>query len=66
MWESVEKIITEKNITQYELSKKMKVSVSVITELKKGRIKKPSFELACKIADALEISLDQLRKEQPK
>lgn len=66
MWESVEKIITEKNITQYELAKKMKVSVSVITELKKGRIKKPSFELACKIADALEISLDQLRKEQLK
>ena len=61
MWELVEKILTEKNITQYELAKRMDVSTGTITELKMGRIKKPSFELACKIADALDINLDELR-----
>ncbi len=61
MWELVEKILTEKNITQYELAKRMDVSTGTITELKMGRIKKTSFELACKIADALDINLDELR-----
>ena len=42
----------------------MKVHGSVITELKKGRIKKPSFELACKLADALGISVDDLRDDK--
>lgn len=62
VWELVEKILIEKDITQYELAKRMGVSTGTITELKKGRIKKPSFELACKIADALEVSLDDLRE----
>ena len=39
----------------------MDVSTGMITELKMGRIKKTSFELACKIADALDINLDELR-----
>lgn len=62
MWKLVEKILKEKDITQYELAKRMGVSTGTITELKMGRIKKPSFELACKIADALEVSLDDLRE----
>lgn len=64
MWKLVEKILKEKDITQYELAKRMGVSTGTITELKMGRIKKPSFELACKIADALEISLDDLRTKK--
>lgn len=61
MWIQVEKLLLLKKMTQYELAKKMEVSTGTITELKMGRIKKPSFELACKIADALEVSLDELR-----
>lgn len=63
VWKLVEKILIEKNITQYELAKRMNVSTGTITELKMGRIKKPSFELACKIADALDVSLNELRDE---
>ena len=65
MWTQIEILLKEKNINQEQLAKKMKVTSGTITDLKKGRIKKPSFELACKIADAFEISLDRLRKEQP-
>lgn len=61
MWKQVEKLLLLQKMTQYELAKKMEVSTGTITELKMGRIKKPSFELACKIADALEVSLDELR-----
>lgn len=64
MWKEVEKILIEKGITQYELAKRMEVGSGVISDLKHGRIKKPSFELACKIADALEVSLDELRGEK--
>lgn len=48
---------------QTKLAKKMGVSQSVLAELKRGNIKKPSFELICKIADALEVSLDEFRNE---
>lgn len=61
MWEKISLLLDKKGITQYELAKKMNVYTSTITDLKKGRIKKPSFELMCKIADALEVSLDVFR-----
>ncbi|MGF2053360.1 helix-turn-helix domain-containing protein [Vagococcus fluvialis] len=64
MWEKIEAVLNQKNLTQYQLAKKMGVSVSTITELKMGRINKPSFELMCKIADALEVSLDELRERK--
>ena len=53
----------EERLFAIQIGEKMGVNSSVITELKKGNIKKPSFELMCKIADALEVSLDVFRKE---
>lgn len=64
MWELINQQMLQKGITQYELAKKMGVYNSVISELKLGRIKKPSFELMCKIADALEVSLDVFRNKK--
>ncbi|EGO7766397.1 helix-turn-helix transcriptional regulator [Enterococcus faecalis] len=64
MWKKIEEIMQEKEMSQYKLAKKMNVHSSVITELKKGRIEKPSFELACKFADALGISVDDLRNDK--
>lgn len=63
MWEKIEPILNQKGITQYELSKLMNVSTGTITELKKGRIKKPSFKLMEKIAIALNVSMDEFREE---
>jgi transcriptional regulator with XRE-family HTH domain len=62
MWEIIEKILKEKDLKQEQLAKRMKVHSGTVSDLKKGRIKKPSFELMCKIADALEVSLDEFRK----
>ena len=50
-------------LTQYKLSKMIGVSPSVLTDLKNGRNKKPSFELMEKIADALNVSMDVFRKD---
>lgn len=63
LWDKIEEIMKKKEFTQYKLAKKAEVGTNTISYLKKGRIKKPSFELICKIADALEISLDELRKD---
>ena len=69
MWKQIESIMQLNNINQRQLAKKMQVSPGTLTELKKGRIKKPSFELMCKFSDALGVSLDEFRtngKEEAK
>ncbi|MGM0241235.1 hypothetical protein ID741_003856 [Enterococcus sp. AZ103] len=48
-------------MTQYELSKLVGVRTGIITDLKKGRSKNPSFELVCRIADALRVKVEDLR-----
>lgn len=62
MWKIIETKLNEKEMSQYQLAKKMNIHSSILSELKLGRIKKPSFELVCKIADALEIKVDELRE----
>ena len=64
MWETIEKLLKEKNLNQEHLAKRMNVSSGTVSDFKKGRIKKPSFELMCKIADALEVSLDVFREKE--
>lgn len=65
MWLCVERQLVKKEISQSELARRAGVNRSVISSLKKGQINKPSFDLACKLADALEISLDDLREDGP-
>ncbi|MEO5298685.1 helix-turn-helix transcriptional regulator [Enterococcus cecorum] len=63
MWKKIEREIKKRGLTQYRLSKMIGVSPSVLTDLKNGRNKKPSFELMEKIADALNVSMDVFRKD---
>lgn len=62
MWLNVFLKMEEKNISQSELAKRANINKTVVSALKHGKIKRPSFDLACKIADALEVSLDELRE----
>nr|DAV18227.1 MAG TPA: Cro/C1-type HTH DNA-binding domain protein [Caudoviricetes sp.] len=55
--------LIEKNMTEYRLAKTVGISTAHITQLMAGNIKDPRFELVCKIADALEITVDDLRKK---
>lgn len=63
MWEKIELELRKREMTIYQLTKLMGVSMSVMYEFKKGNIKKPSFELMEKIADALNVSMDVFRKD---
>lgn len=61
MWNKLSKIIDDKGITIYRLGQLTGLGVSVFYNLKSGRIKDVTFHSAVKIADALDISLDELR-----
>ena len=61
MWNKIQKIMKNKKISIYKLSKLTGLPWSTIANYKNGS--KMSFKNACKFADALGISLDQLRKE---
>lgn len=63
MWEKIELELRKREMTIYQLTKLTGVSSSVMYEFKKGKIKKPSFELMEKIADALNVSMDVFRKD---
>lgn len=64
LWDKIENLLQEKGYSQRELARRANVTSSVISALKNGLIKKPSFDLMCKIADALEVSLDVFRKKE--
>lgn len=56
--------LKEKKMTEYRLAKIISISTGHMTRLMTGNIKDPRFELVCKIADALEIPIDELRKRE--
>ncbi|CAI3504904.1 helix-turn-helix transcriptional regulator [Enterococcus cecorum] len=64
MWRNIQKELERQNMTIYRLTKLTGVSRSLMYSLKNGKIKKPSFELMEKIADALDVSMDIFRKEK--
>ena len=61
MWDKIEKQLKIKGWSMYRLAKESGVHPSNFSNLKAGRLKEMSWTNMCKIADALEISLDELR-----
>ena len=60
MWQIIEKILKEKGMTVYKLSKITGIPDNTLRNYR-SKHSEPSFTNVCKIADALEISLDDLR-----
>lgn len=63
LWSKIEKLLKEKHMSIYQLTIEAGLAKNNRTmyEFKYGHIKKPSFELMCRIADALNVSLDVFR-----
>lgn len=53
----------EKNISQTELANQVGVKQQYISKIVLGHIKSPSFDLICKIADALDIDINEFREK---
>lgn len=58
----LKKYLDQHNLTNYEVCKKAKIAQSTLSQFLTGKRKSINFETACKLADALKISLDKLRK----
>lgn len=62
MWNEIQKELDKKNIPIYKLAKITGIRDSTLHNYKRGS--EPSFKNMCKIADALDVSLDYFRKEE--
>lgn len=63
MWKKVEKILKEKGMSIYRLSKITGIPDNTLRNYR-SKHSDPSFTNVCKIADALGISLDELRDKK--
>lgn len=63
MWEKINSLLKKQNMTLYELAKRTQLTPSTLYSFKYGQIKKPSFELIEKIADVLDVSMDEFRNK---
>ena len=60
MWKKLNHILIEKEMTKKELAKKAGISKNTIQNIRNSKI---SFRNMVKIADALDVSLDEFRKD---
>ena len=61
LWKKIAEQISKKNWTVYKLCLKAGVGTAGIYRLRDGEVKDLHFETVRKIADALEVSLDEFR-----
>ena len=61
LYENIQKMCDEQNITGYRLCKEIGIQPSLITDLKKGRKKSLSADTLSKIAAFFKVSVDYLR-----
>lgn len=59
MWDEIQKILEKKNMSIYKLAKLTGIPDTSLHNYKNGS--QMPFNNACKIADALHVSLDELR-----
>lgn len=61
LWNKINQKIQEKNWTIYKLCLKAGVGTAGIYRLRDGEVKDLYFDTVKKIADALEVSMDEFR-----
>ncbi|MBD3156471.1 helix-turn-helix domain-containing protein [Candidatus Peregrinibacteria bacterium] len=62
--QKIQKLRKEKGLSQDELARKADIPYTTLTKIEIGVIKKPSVFAVAKIAEALDVSLDQLISNQ--
>ena len=61
MWEIIERLLEERGLNKYQLARQAGLHQNSLIDLKMGRKKSLKFEDVVKIADALDVSLDEFR-----
>lgn len=65
MYKNFESLLKEKNLTAYQVSKETGVATATLSEWKKGTYT-PKLEKLMKIAEYLDVPLEELIKEEVK
>lgn len=60
---NIKRLREEKGISRYRLSRMSGVRESTLQNIENSVDPNPTFKVLCKVADALEVSLDDLRKK---
>ena len=63
MWETIERLLKERGLTKNKLATLAGINKNSLIDLKMGRKKSLKFEDVVKIADVLDVSLDEFRME---
>lgn len=63
MWLKIEKLLKEKKMSTYRLAQLSGINKATLAHIKSGKVKKPLFETVCKIADALEVDINEFREK---
>lgn len=61
MWETIERLLKERDMNMTKLSEQTGITKGRLSHLKKGDTEYLSWPNMIKIADALDISLDEFR-----
>lgn len=61
MWYKIEKLLKERNMSTYRLAQLSGINKATLAHIKSGKVKKPLFETVCKIADALDVDINEFR-----
>lgn len=62
LWNEIQKELNRQGMSIYKLAKITGIKDTTLHNYKKGS--EPSFKNMCKIADALDVSLDHFRKDE--
>lgn len=65
MYRKITNLMDKRGITFYRLSKVTGISLTTLYRWKSADKFNPTFKSMCKIADALDVSLDELRDDRP-
>jgi transcriptional regulator with XRE-family HTH domain len=63
MWKQLDNLMWEKHTNANQLAQKLGLSSSTFYTIKSGDNRNPSFKLMCRVADALGVSVAELRPE---
>ncbi|WP_282801156.1 helix-turn-helix domain-containing protein [Secundilactobacillus kimchicus] len=61
LWKRIKALCKQKNMSLRKLTREGNIPMSTLFNLENGRSKNPSFSLIKKIADTLDVSLDEFR-----
>ena len=63
LWNKISELLDKTELTKAEVARRANISTSLLPAIRNGKVKKPSFELICKLSDAFNVDINYFREE---